>query len=555
MSSPKQLIINCGASRITAALVEIQSGQLQLERLITLPLDYDFTEDDGWLDAVKKALYDLAHKHHFSGKATIIIPGNQVLTKTIRIPHVEEAKRAQILAFEAQQNIPYPLHEVVWDSQVVDDDGVETEVLFIACKANTIDEICQGVAAAGFTPQRISAATILEYNSLLLAYPDKEEDLLLVNVGARSTNLIFKSAEGLFARNIQLGGNTLTQSIADSLGKSFTQADQIKQKFFTGKLDYTDEDSGAKLLQGQADAFIRRISQEITRSIVNYRRQKNVGPPKRILLTGRGSLLRNLAEQLSEKQKVGVEFFDPLQVVTLGEKISTDAEELRFETGEIIGEASRGLLAESVGVNLLPDAIQSELAFRAKKPYLLAAAILLACAPWPAFYGYQQFSSSVRAEAKALQQEVLPFQQRQAAIDSAETRARQIGESIEQVQGLVNSKANWIQFFAELQDSLMQAEDVWLDNLAVKRESRGSGDLANFEIVVEGKMLVRETTNQEGINREVLTRRIKSLQTSFENSEFVDSSKPPNINWNSLLSGLNVLPFTINLVIDASITL
>lgn len=555
MSSPKQLIINCGASRITAALVEVQSGQLQLERLVTLPLDYDFTEDEAWLGAVKNALYDLAHKHHFSGKASIIIPGNQVLTKTIRIPHVEESKRAQILAFEAQQNIPYPLHEVVWDSQVVGDDGVETEVLFIACKSNTIDEICHGVAAAGFTPERISAATILEYNSLQVAYPDQEEDLLLVNIGARSTNLIFKSSGGLFARNIQLGGNTLTQSIADSLGKSFLQADQIKQKFFTGELDYADEDSGSKLLQGQADAFVRRISQEITRSIVNYRRQKNVGPPKRILLTGRGSLLRNLAEQLAERQKVEVEFFDPLQVVSLGEKITTDAEELRFETGEIIGEASRGLLPESVGVNLLPDAIQSELAFRAKKPYLLVASIILALAPWPAFFGFKELSASLRAEVNTLQQEVAPLQQRQASIDSAEARARQVGESIEQVLGLKNSKANWIQFFAELQESLMQAEDVWLDNLAVKRDAPASEEATTFEIVVEGKMLVRETTNEEGINRDVLTRRIKSLQTSFENSEFVDSSKPPNINWNSLLNGLNVLPFTINLVVDSSITL
>ena len=555
MSSSKQLIINCGASRITAAVVEVQSDHLLLERLVTLPLDYDFTDDEAWLGAVKAALYDLAHKHHFSGKASIIIPGNQVLTKTIRIPHVEEAKRAQILAFEAQQNIPYPLHEVVWDSQIVGDDGVETEVLFIACKSNTIHEICDSVAAAGFTPQRISAATILEYNSLQLAYPDQGEDVLLVNIGARSTNLIFRSDDGLFARNIQMGGNTLTQSIADSLGKPFAEAEEIKQKFFTGDLDYADDDSGAKLLQGPADAFIRRTSQEITRSIVNYRRQKNVGPPKRILLTGRGSLLRSLAEQLAERQKVEVEFFDPLQGVTLGEKITTDPEELRFETGEIIGEAGRALLSDSVGVNLLPGEIQSELAFRAKKPFLVVAAACLALAPWPAFLGYKQLHAELRSEAQSLQSQTVPLQTRQAAIDSAETRAREIGESIEQVKGLKNSKANWIQFFAELQDSLMRAEDVWLDNLAVERQQTASGDSSKFEIVVQGQMLVRETVNEEGINRDVLTRRIKSLQSSFENSEFVETSQPPNINWESLRKGFNVLPFSINLVVDASITL
>ena len=114
-----------------------------------MSLDYDYSEDDAWLGAVEVALLELSQVHKISGKASFIIPGNQVLTKNIRIPHVEEAKRAQIIAFEAQQNIPYPLHEVVWDSQVVGDDGVETEVLFIACKSSVVGEFCQSVSVAG----------------------------------------------------------------------------------------------------------------------------------------------------------------------------------------------------------------------------------------------------------------------------------------------------------------------------------------------------------------------------------------------------------------------
>jgi hypothetical protein len=66
-------------------------------------------------------------------------------------------------------------------------------------------------------------------------------------------------------------------------------------------------------------------------------------------------------------------------------------------------------------------------------------------------------------------------------------------------------------------------------------------------------MLVRETANGEGsVDQEVLSRRIKGLQDSFESSEFIVSSKPPKINWSSLHDGLNVLPFTINLVVDTA---
>ncbi len=552
MSSSKQLIINCGASRVTAAVVSSSGGALQIEKLVTEGLQYDFSNDEAWLSAVGIALRSLHQQHKFSGKAAFIIPGNQVLTKTIRIPHVEEAKRAQIIAFEAQQNIPYPLHEVVWDSQVVGDDGVETEVLFIACKSNTIDEFCAEVAHAGFTVETINAATVLDYNAVQYAHPGMDEDVLLINIGARSTNLLFKSADGFFVRNIQLGGNSLTQNIADSLGKPFAQAEEIKHKFFNGQLDYSNDDSGAKLLSSCSESFMRRMGQEITRSIVNYRRQKGGAAPKRILLSGRGALLEGLSEQLSASQKVSVEFFDPLQNVTLDGEVSTDPQLLRLEISEIIGAAAQGMVADGAGVNLLPDEVQREMAFASKKPYLLIAAICLALAPWPVYLGYKQLSAGYEKAAQATQAMVGPLQARQAQILSNAEKAAELSQSIQRVEGLVNSKTNWIQFFASLQESLANTEDAWLDSLSVLRETPEKGP-ASYEVVLEGQMLVRETANGVGaIDQEILSRRIRSLQSSFEESEFIVSSKPPSINWSSLRNGLNVLPFTINLVVDTA---
>ena len=552
MSSSKQLIINCGASRVTAAVVSSSGGALQIEKLITESLNYDYSNDHAWLGAVGVALHTLHHQHKFSGNASFIIPGNQVLTKTIRIPHVEESKRAQIIAFEAQQNIPYPLHEVVWDTQVVGDDGVETEVLFIACKSNTIEEFCGEVGRAGFLVDTINAATVLDYNAIQFAYPTLDEDVLLINIGARSTNLLFKNPDGFFVRNIQLGGNSLTQNIADSIGKPFAKADEVKHKFFSGELDYSDDDSGAKLLTSCSDSFMRRMGQEITRSIVNYRRQKGGAAPKRILLSGRGALLEGLAEQLSSSQKVGVEFFDPLQDVTLSGELASDPTSLRLETSEIIGAAAQHMVADSAGVNLLPDEVQREMEFGSKKPYLMLAAVCLALAPWPVFLGNKALGSTYEKAAQATQAHVAPLQSRHSQILDNTDKAIKISASIRRVEGLVNSKTNWIQFFAELQASLTMAEDGWLDSLEVQREQPGKGE-ASYEVVIEGQMLVRETAGgTTGIDQEVISRRIKGMQSSFEDSKFIVSSKPPNINWSDLRNGLNVLTFTINLVVDTA---
>ena len=254
MSSPKRLIVNCGASRVTAAVLSTSEGSIHVDQLVTEHLDYDYSNEDAWQLAVRGALHALTREHKLSGKATLLLPGSQVLTRPIRIPHVEASKRAQTIAFEAQQNIPFPLHEVIWDSQIVEDDGVETEVLFVACKTEVIEDLCKSAEGAGLAIERIDAAPLLDYNALQHS-TGVDEETLLINIGARSTNLLFCNADGFYIRNIQLGGNTLTQSIADSVGKSFMKAEALKLKFFGGEIEAGEDDSGAKLLVASADAF------------------------------------------------------------------------------------------------------------------------------------------------------------------------------------------------------------------------------------------------------------------------------------------------------------
>ena len=549
MNVSKRLIVNCGASKVTVAEVSIDDGNLQIDRLVTADLVYDISNENALLPSIGNALKALAKEHHFSGAATLIIPGNLVLTRTINIPHIEKSKRAQIIAFEAQQNLPYSLDEVVWDSQVVSDDSVETEVLFIAAKSNIVNQLCGYMIAAGFHVEKISAATVLDYNTLRFAYPEMNEDVLLVNVGARSTNLLFCSSKGFFVRNIQLGGNALTQSIADSLGRSFARAEQIKHKFFS-EVEHLDDDSRVQLLTSCGEAFMRRMSQEITLSIVNYKRQDRGTAPKRILLNGRGSLLKGLSEQLAKTQKIDVDFFDPLQNVSLEGSVDIPMDVLLLQTSEIIGEACREIISSPSGVNLLPEAIQKEMAFARKKPFILAAAACLALAPLPPFLSYKQANAAYSDNVEMIESGLRPLIMKQNQIRSYKEKAESVSQSIKHLEGLVNSRSNWIRFFANLQKSLHQAEDVWIDKLNVLRDLTTAGE-STYEVVVDGRLLVREAVNGlDNIDQRALSNQIKSLRASFEDSEFIVSSHSPVVVFTNLHRGLYVLPFSINLVVD-----
>jgi type IV pilus assembly protein PilM len=548
MSQSNRLVIKCGASSVTAAVLSASSGGIRVEQVFTEKLRYDYTDEDAWLDAVAVALKEMSRANKLSGAATLILPGSQVLTRPIRIPYVEPAKRAQTVAFEAQQNIPFQLHEVVWDNQEVSDDGVETEVLFVASKSVLINDFCKAVSAAGLTAERIDASTLLDYNAAQYAEKGGEVDTLVINIGARSTNLLFINEGGFFIRNIQIGGNTLTQNIADSLGKNFIQAEEIKHKFFSNENDYSADDSGSRLLNTSEEAFSRRLNQEITRSVVNYRRQQNAPAPTRILLTGCGAQLKGLSDRLSAAQKVPVEFFDPLSSVELGASVEATPD-TSLQLSEIIGEAARDLVPSGAGVNLLPAQIQEEMAFAKKKPSLIAAAACLALAPLPIFLSFSANASATKEQVAKVEAEITPLVQYQAAIEENHDQAIAIGEAIAGVEVLVRSKSNWIEFFAELQEMLYKAEDVWIDDLKVTRSTTSRGE-ANYELSVSGQMLVRESAQGDRVDQEVLVTRIRSLQSSLESSRFVVEAKPPKISWNTLKEGLNVLPFNINLVVD-----
>ena len=563
-----RLIINCGSTHISATVFSYNDKQLKIEKSHSVSLDYDYQVDEGWLDAVDVGIKEIVRIGKFSGKANFIIPGNQVLAKTLLLPSVAKNKQAQVLAFEAQHNLPYDLDEVVWDGDTISNDGIESEILLGACKSDMVNEFCEIIRDAGLLIESINASTILSYSALKVAQPEIGEDILLINVGARSSTLFFKNKEGFFVRNINYGGNTLTQFISDTLGKGFSESDEIKHRFFVEEGDLDDESSAYKLMQTCISNFSRRFAQEVNRSIVMYRRQKGADPIKRIFITGRGAQSEIIRDKISVDLEQAIELFNPLDGVELPANLAVDSENLNIQLSEVVGEAVKefNLIKNCGSLNLVPLNVKQELKFIGQKPILAVAAVLIALFPWFIHSGISK-ASDMKVEAlRELKQVAQPYHSNEAIISENEAKARILSQSISQVEGLVDTKTNWIQFFADLQESIYNAKDVWIDDLTVVRqnadedpfeddygysdyeESEDVAEVPDYEVVVKGKMLVRQPANE--INQDVLADRIKQIKASFEESGFVVSSSQPKISWKYLSDGLRVLPFEINLIIN-----
>ena len=191
MSQKKATIVNLAASNVSVSHFSVESGSLVLEQFFVEDLAPGLTGDDEWLNAAIAALASLVNAHELKGRVTVIAPAFLLLQKPLKVPQVERARQAQIVAFEAQNAIPYPLNEVIWDSQVMASDGVEAEVLLFALRAEVAARIATLIMGAGLRPASIQAAPLLDSQAFLLAGGAATEEVLIVNVGARSTTLSF----------------------------------------------------------------------------------------------------------------------------------------------------------------------------------------------------------------------------------------------------------------------------------------------------------------------------------------------------------------------------
>ena len=206
------------------------------------------------------------------------------------------------------------------------------------------------------------------------------EEVLIINVGARSTTLSFVGPSGV---NIQsatnIGGNLLTQGVSDNTGQPFAVSEAIKVGYFSGIVQLTESDPQVAILQANSQTFIRRLAQDINRRLINLKRGTAGRQPTRILLTGRGALVPGLSEQLSETLRLPPELFDPSAFLRLGKNVSAEyVQHHRHQISEVIGEAARLVLPQTAGVNLIPRNIASQVAFDARKPWLIVAAALAA---------------------------------------------------------------------------------------------------------------------------------------------------------------------------------
>ncbi|RMF82988.1 MAG: type IV pilus assembly protein PilM, partial [Planctomycetota bacterium] len=336
-------------------------------------------------ELIKAALEKFVSRNEWQGDDFVIgVPGQQTFARFCKLPPVETKKIPDIVRFEASQQIPFEMDDVVWDYEVFQtEDNPDIEVGIFAMRKDLIRKHLDHFSALNVAPQAIQTMPSALYNFCRFDLGDEIQEnvaTVIVDVGAQNTDLVIVEPHSAWTRNIPLGGNNFTEALVKAFKLSFAKAESLKRTAATSKY-------ARQIFQAMRPVFAELVA-EIQRSLGFYSSTHRDVELKQVLACGNAFRLPGLQKYLENNLTIsgGVKKLEKFHRVV--ESATTNAPKFTenlLSFGVSYGLALQGVGLAHISANLLPPDLARIAAWRRKRWYFAAAAACTAVAmvmPW-----------------------------------------------------------------------------------------------------------------------------------------------------------------------------
>jgi type IV pilus assembly protein PilM len=465
LNSKSFLAIDFGAGSLKLAEFDItEAGGLCLKSFDIKPLGADGASDTAREATVLKVLKEALTESGLKSKnINVCAPGFQVFSKFVKLPPVDANKVTQIIQYEAQQNVPFPLAEVVWDYQIMGSSaGGELEVLLVAIKSDIVEGLFRIADTAKLKLQLCDVSPAALCNAFKYNYGDLEDCTMLLDIGAKTSNVLFFEKGKVFSRSIPLGANAITQDFANEAKLKFDIAEQIKIKegfVSLGGAYEEPENPNQAAISKIARQFMTRLHIQVNQTLQFYRGQQGGSAPQRLYLAGGASLMPYTAQFFAEKLNVPVEYFNPFRNVQIDPAVNLEAlQRVAHSLAEVVGLGLRNLANCPVEMNLMPESTVRWRNFNEKKPYLLVTAYVLVIVVFAMGFLYEQLAESKEAEISKIQPELDKIEAQVAKMTKIWNRKKETQKNAEQIATWMEDRYFWGDVLADTRSSLIRAE-------------------------------------------------------------------------------------------------
>jgi len=471
-SANKVLTVDLGTSTIKFAEIAIgRNGALTLLKFGVAELGLDPNKEEDRAKFITPTLSKLFKDHGVKGGDVMLsISGQSVFMRFVKLPPVSADQVEQVVRFEAQQNVPFPIDEVTWDYQMMparSAGSTEAEAVIVAIKKDVIEGEVDAVERTGVQIKKVDVAPFALLNAFRYSELQTDECTLIIDMGARSTNLVFVEKNSFWIRNVPIAGNQISQSICNEMQEPFVSAEMLKKgKGFVslGGVYADPDDLDAARISKLIRSTMTRLHVDINRSIAYYRTTLSGAPPKRVFLTGGSTQLPYLDLFIADKLSLPVSYFNPLRNVSLNPSLNMAyVQQNSCYTAELVGMALRLTGSSPAEINLEAPKLATRAYKSRKLPYyvtaLVAWSVMLICV---CLYYLQQttMANDTAAKLSDSSRGLMSLAPKVAELAKEQDARKQVLESVVR---LGNQRNAWPEIITALNEKI--PEGIWITEM------------------------------------------------------------------------------------------
>jgi len=256
------------------------------------------------VEQMAATLKTLIQKAGVTAKRCVIsFPNSAVFTSVIELPKMSEAELGSAVEFEAKKYVPLALSDIDLSWSITSDGAGKdkVKVLLTAVPKQITKNYMTMFGLAGLQPEVGEIEALALIRSIIGNLPT---NCVIIDIGSRSTGLnIIENGFLRLSRNLNIGGDTITDKIAQALNISIFRAEQFKKDFGISNSTFTPD---------TIKPVLNVIKSEVKQILTIYQSQNT--QVEKILLVGGGANLPGIAG-FFEDLKIKVELGSPLAAV------------------------------------------------------------------------------------------------------------------------------------------------------------------------------------------------------------------------------------------------
>ena len=359
-------------------------------------------------ELIRDALKQFLSRNSVKGdRVAISVSGQNGLARFIKLPPVEVKKIPDIVRYEARQQIPFDLQDVVWDyqrmggsSEEVEGFVLETEIGLFAMKRDQVFRALSPFDDAGIPVDVVQLTPLALFNYVAFDQlgrakasddfdpDDQPPSVVVLSLGTDATDLVVTNGFRVWQRSIPIGGNHFTKALTKELKLTFAKAEHLKR-------NATAAEDPKAVFQAMRPVFSDLLA-EIQRSLGYFQSLDKSAHIGEVIALGNAMKLPGLRRYLSQSLGFDVSRIDSFDGLNGPEVLNAPAfQENQLSFGVAYGLALQGLNKGVLATNLLPKEIVKDRMIREKKPWALAAAAILLLAFTISFLSHSMALSSV----------------------------------------------------------------------------------------------------------------------------------------------------------------